>query len=147
MKIYKYDVVCEKVASYDIRKKVKSSEDVAEFITKGMKIGKYAAETFWVIMLNSKLEIVGVSQVGKGNVVNCPADTAEVYRAALSCGTCAAIVVAHNHPSESLKASADDIEVTEKMVKAGELLGIKVMDQVIVGGDSWVSMRAEGYIV
>ena len=57
------------------------------------------------------------------------------------------IIVAHNHPSGNTEPSEEDDIVTERLVKAGEILGIKVLDHIIIGDDSLYSYQREGRIV
>ena len=58
----------------------------------------------------------------------------------------AAIIVAHNHQSGTLDPSAEDLALTRRLQKAGELLGIKVLDHLILGPDGYASMRLLGHI-
>jgi DNA repair protein RadC len=58
----------------------------------------------------------------------------------------AAVVVAHNHPSGVLKASPEDIALTKRLVKAGELLGIHVLDHLIVTEKGYLSLKHEGHL-
>jgi DNA repair protein RadC len=58
----------------------------------------------------------------------------------------AAIIVAHNHPSGTLEPSAEDLALTRRLQKAGELLGIKVLDHLILGPGGYASMRQLGHI-
>jgi len=58
----------------------------------------------------------------------------------------AAIIVAHNHPSGTLEPSAEDLALTRRLQRAGELLGIKVLDHLILGPDGYASMRQLGHI-
>lgn len=56
----------------------------------------------------------------------------------------ASVILAHNHPSGALEASPEDIALTKRLVKAGELLGIKVLDHLIVTSSGFVSLKQEG---
>ena len=56
----------------------------------------------------------------------------------------AAIVLVHNHPSGDLSPSRDDIELTQRLVQAGQILGIEVLDHVIVGGQAFCSLKEQG---
>jgi DNA repair protein RadC len=60
-------------------------------------------------------------------------------------GNAEAIFVAHNHPSGSPEPSPEDIEITERLRECGELLGIRLIDHVIVGGENHFSFVASGY--
>jgi DNA repair protein RadC len=58
----------------------------------------------------------------------------------------AAIVLAHNHPSGDPEPSRDDEQVTRRLVRAGELIGVEVLDHLVVGGRSWVSLARRGLV-
>jgi DNA repair protein RadC len=64
----------------------------------------------------------------------------EVFQAAVAAGA-VAVIVAHNHPSGNPSASREDREVTERLVRAGELLGIRLLDSVVVTDPGYVSLR------
>ncbi|MEE8390301.1 MAG: JAB domain-containing protein, partial [Anaerolineae bacterium] len=67
----------------------------------------------------------------------------EVFRDAVK-RNCAAIIVAHNHPSGDPTPSPEDVEVTRQLVEAGKLLDIEVLDHLIVGQQRFVSLRERG---
>ncbi len=98
-------------------------------------------EHFVVFHLDSSHEVVSytVAHVGTANL--CPVHPRETFRAAILSGACA-IVVAHNHPSQCLKPSEEDGRLTRKIREAGELLGIRVLDSVIVTDDDYRSVLA-----
>jgi DNA repair protein RadC len=56
------------------------------------------------------------------------------------------VILLHNHPSGDPSPSLEDIRTTERMAKAGELLGIPLKDHIIIGQDSYISLNAEGYL-
>lgn len=58
----------------------------------------------------------------------------------------ASILVGHNHPSGLPKPSKEDIEVTRRLVEAGQIIGIKVLDHIIVGYETFISLKEKGYI-
>jgi DNA repair protein RadC len=57
----------------------------------------------------------------------------------------ASIIVGHNHPSGNTKPSKEDIEVSKRLVEAGHILGIGVLDHLIVGSDEYTSLKEKGY--
>jgi len=59
---------------------------------------------------------------------------------------CAAVILAHNHPSGDVSPSQDDINLTRRLVQAGEILGIDVLDHLIVGSDDFISLKERGLI-
>jgi len=90
-------------------------------------------ETFAAFMLDSKHRIVAVEQVSVGTLNSSMVHPREVFGPALRLGTIAAIIVAHNHPSGDPEPSREDIAVTERLVEAGKLLGVPILDHVVVG--------------
>jgi DNA repair protein RadC len=69
----------------------------------------------------------------------------EAFREAIR-ESAASVIFVHNHPSGDPDPSREDIAVTERLVNAGELIGITVLDHVIIGKDSYTSMMEKGYI-
>lgn len=148
-RINKYEVVCEKVESYNtdiIDRKMTDSNNVAKLLTEVIGIHKSPVERFVVIMVNSKTQIIGYQEIGIGGGTTCPVDTRAVFRAAILCGKCEAILVAHNHPSGHTEPSGEDISLTNKLLEAGNIIGIRLLDHIIIGDGTHTSMRGTGYI-
>jgi len=102
-------------------------------------------ESVRVILLNTKNRIQGVSQISLGSLNTSVVRVGEVFREAVR-EQAAAIVLAHNHPSGDPTPSPEDVAITRKVVEAGELLDIKVLDHIIIGRPTpttsgWVSLR------
>jgi len=90
-------------------------------------------EVFWVIHLDSRNRLKGPpQQVTQGLLDASLAHPREVFREAIRSG-CAAVIVAHNHPSGDPTPSAEDIRLTKQLVEAGKIIDIKVLDHVIIG--------------
>lgn len=102
-------------------------------------------ESVRVVLLNTKNRVQGVVQVSLGSLNSSVIRVGELFKEAVR-QQAAAIVVAHNHPSGDPTPSAEDAAVTSKMVEAGHLLDIDVLDHIIIGlpgpsTDGWVSLR------
>jgi DNA repair protein RadC len=109
-------------------------------------IGANDRETLAVVFLDAKLVVTGCHVAAIGGQSAMGVAMREVFRAAVLAGA-AAIVVGHNHPSGDPEPSADDVATTEKIVAAGELLGIRVVDHVVVSRDGRsVSLHERGKI-
>jgi DNA repair protein RadC len=67
----------------------------------------------------------------------------EVFKEAIS-ASAAAVIFIHNHPSGDTEASDDDIALTKRLVQAGEIMGIDVLDHIIIGGKSFSSFKRQG---
>ena len=102
-------------------------------------------EHFIVITLNGTYEPISVSIVSIGLVNKTIVHPREVFINAIR-DVATAIIVCHNHPSGSLLVSDEDNKVSEMIYKAGELLGIKVLDHIIFSKLGYASLRKEGYL-
>ena len=148
-RINKYELVAEKVAGYNAEymdRTIRDSKDIADFMITTLKTDKYPTERFSVYMLDSKLRIIGFSDVSIGNLDSAPVHPREVFQIAFASPKTGAIIVAHNHPSGDPTPSLQDIEVTERLMKAADILGIRFLDHIIVGDGCFTSLKAEGII-
>jgi DNA repair protein RadC len=103
-------------------------------------LSKEAVEVFGVLLLDGKHKVIGWAETSRGTV-NCSlVHPREVFGPALRMGaTC--IIVAHNHPSGDPAPSVEDIKVTERLIEAGKLLGVPLMDHVIIGNETHYAFR------
>lgn len=125
--------------------KLKSSEDVWRLARSVYATLDADKEHFVLFCLNNKHRLNGFKVVSTGSLTASLVHPREVYRAAL--GLCAAAVVfVHNHPSGEPGPSPEDNELTRRLKEGGELLGIKVLDHVIVGENSFFSFSDRGLI-
>ncbi len=102
-------------------------------------------EHFWVFHLNARHQIKIAELVGLGTLTSCLVHPREVFTRAISYRA-AEIIVAHNHPSGDARASSEDVAMTCKLVDAGKLLDIPVLDHVIVTSSGYQSLKAEGHL-
>lgn len=101
-------------------------------------------EHFWVVGLNTRNVIQYVELVSLGTLNASLFHPREVFRFAVLKGV-ASLIVGHNHPSGDITPSDDDIALTRRLVEAGRVLGIEVLDHVIIGGaNSWTSFKGQG---
>lgn len=145
---------CSIVAAMELSKRIKSdrmansrqrlrdSKDVADMLMEELADEK--KEYFVSINLNSKLQIESKSVISIGSLDSAPVHPREVFAPAVRRGA-AAVVVAHNHPSGDPSPSPQDIEVTKRLIESSAIIGIKLLDHVIVGNGSFISMKSEGY--
>ncbi|MDR1245779.1 MAG: DNA repair protein RadC [Clostridiales Family XIII bacterium] len=127
----------------DKRIRIASPQEVAELFIEAMRHLKQ--ECFRVLLLNIKNEIMAIEEVSIGNINSSVADPREVFRPAVRRGS-ASVILAHNHPSGNPEPSDADIEATKRLALAGELLGIKVIDHIVIGDGNYVSMRQDNLI-
>jgi DNA repair protein RadC len=95
------------------------------------------------LLLDTKHRLLGHRLISVGSVDHTFMSPREIFRDALDANA-SAIVVAHNHPSGDPEPSRDDEAVTRRLVKAGEILGVDVLDHLVVAGDRWVSLARRG---
>ena len=108
-------------------------------------IGDCAQELFYAFHLDIKNRVLGFSEVGRGGIDMCPVDLRAVFRTAIALGS-SGLIAAHCHPSGDPTPSREDIDLTERLKAAGELLGIPVLDHVIVTDTSTVSLAELGLL-
>ena len=125
-----------------IKVRIRDSKQVAEILMEEMMCEK--REFFMTLNLNSKLQVESKSIISIGSLDSAPVHPREVFGPAIRRGA-AAVVVAHNHPSGDPTPSPQDIDVTRRLIKASEIIGIRLIDHVIVGNGCFTSMKSEGY--
>ncbi|MCP4181457.1 MAG: JAB domain-containing protein, partial [bacterium] len=91
-------------------------------------------------------QIAGWTVTGIGVIDGVLVHPREVFRNAIITNS-TGIVIAHNHPSGSLEISRDDVAITKRLIEAGEIIGIPLIDHFIITGSSYISFKAAGYII
>lgn len=120
---------------------VRSPADVAQLLIAEM--AHLEQEHFRVLYLNTRNRLLGIETVYVGSLNASHIRVSEVFREAIK-RNCAAIIIAHNHPSGDPTPSPEDVEVTRRLVEAGKLLDIEVLDHLIIGQQRFVSLRERG---
>jgi DNA repair protein RadC len=101
-------------------------------------------EHFCIAMLDRKGNLIGLNTVSIGGLHSSVVHPREVFKPAIILGA-ASIILAHNHPSGDPTPSPEDITVTKKLVKAGRILSIEILDHVIIGdGTMYYSLKEHG---
>lgn len=100
-------------------------------------------EAFVAVLLDSKHRPVKRVLVALGSLASVDVHPREVFREAIRAGA-ANVIVAHNHPSGDPEPSGEDLALTRRLRDAGDLLGIKVLDHIIIGKDRYVSLAGRG---
>lgn len=101
---------------------------------------RFEQEEFWVLLLNTKNYVTHEAMVYRGTVNTIHVRVAEIFRDAIRLNA-VGIILSHCHPSGEPTPSPEDVRVTELAVEAGKLLDIAVLDHIIIGAGSWVSMK------
>ena len=107
------------------------------------RFGAYPVERFGVMLLDTKHRLVRVELVSVGSVDTSLANPREVFRVAVTVGA-PAVILFHNHPSGDPTPSVDDLHMTRRLVAAGEIVGVEVVDHIVLADGSYVSMRESG---
>ena len=100
-------------------------------------------EEFKVMLLNRSHKVLGICSLTLGNVSGTIADPKLVFVTALK-SNASYVIIAHNHPSSSLKPSRTDEELTRKMKEAGKFLDLPLLDHLIITDESYYSFADEG---
>ncbi|HIB37015.1 DNA repair protein RadC [Mesonia sp.] len=125
------------------RKQITSADAVFEVMQP--IIGDLGHEEFWILYLNNSNKILQKLQLSKGGMTGTLVDVRLAFKNALEVGA-TSVILAHNHPSGTLKPSEADKQLTRKLKLAGESLDIKVLDHLIVTQKSYFSFANEGIL-
>ncbi|HCB93737.1 MAG TPA: hypothetical protein DEP57_08035 [Selenomonas sp.] len=118
-------------------------EDAAAYVQEHLALEK--KEHFCEILLNTKNHIIGWQVISVGSLTASVVHPREVFAPAVL-HHAAAIIVAHNHPSGDPTPSREDIQVTQRLVKAGKIMDIQILDHIIIGDNRFVSMKEKGLV-
>ena len=102
-------------------------------------------EQFIIACLNTKNEPTNISVVSVGSLNKAIVHPREVFKTAIL-SNAASIMAFHNHPSGETTPSQQDIQLTHRLYEAGELLGIKLLDHLIIGDGTFTSLKEKGYL-
>ncbi len=129
--------------SEDTKITIKSPEDVvktARNLLKGKK-----KEHFVVICLDTRNHLIKTSTVSIGSLDCSIVHPREVFKDAIS-SSAASVIFIHNHPSGDPTPSEDDIKMTKRLIEAGEIIGIEVLDHIIICDSEHLSMKAKNLV-
>jgi DNA repair protein RadC len=119
---------------------VKTPEDVVNLVRSRLKSKK--KEYFLAILLDTRNQLIKVAEISIGSLEASIVHPREVFKEAIS-ASAASVIFAHNHPSGVPEASEDDINLTKRLAKAGEIVGIEVLDHIIIGDKNYLSLKRE----
>lgn len=123
---------------------IRSPEDAVSVGKGFLRVHEESEEYLYMICMNTKNKIIGVFEVSHGNVNSSIFGVREIFQKALLANA-VSIIVMHNHPSGDPNPSREDIEVTKRLVEAGKIIGVNVLDHIIVG-ESYTSLKEKGYV-
>jgi DNA repair protein RadC len=122
---------------------IRSPEDVAQYMMDEMR--QLNQEHFVVLYLNTKNQVLHKETIFIGSLNASIVHPREIFREAFRFSA-ASIVCLHNHPSGDPEPSQQDIEVTQRLVESGKMLGIALLDHVIIGDRRFYSLKEKGYV-
>lgn len=125
------------------KQKITSSQAVFDLLQP--ILGDLYHEEFWIVYLNNSNGILKREQLSKGGITGTVVDVRLAFKLAIQLGA-VAIILAHNHPSGTLKPSQADINLTQKLKLAGESLDIKVLDHLIITENAYFSFADENLL-
>ncbi|WP_311516569.1 DNA repair protein RadC [uncultured Anaerococcus sp.] len=134
--------ISEKVIKKKI-KKITSSADVYTYMKNELTFKK--KEHFVAILLDTKNVIIAEETISIGDLSSTIVNPREVFKPAIK-KSANSIVLVHNHPSGNPTPSMEDLQITKRLVDAGEILDISVLDHIIIGKDKFYSFKKEGNI-
>ena len=122
---------------------VKSPEDVVKIVKSQLKGKK--KEHFLVLCLDTRNRLINCKPVSMGSLDTSIVHPREVFKEAVS-SSAASVIFVHNHPSGDPEPSKEDVELTKRLVKAGEIIGIDVLDHIVVCDRSYLSLKAKNLL-
>jgi len=125
------------------RQVIKSPADVYGLLRE--KLRYCDREHFKAVFLNTKHHIITIETVSVGSLNSSLVHPRELFKNSIK-RSAAALILAHNHPSGDPTPSHEDISITRRLVEAGNIIGIQVLDHIIVGENSFISLKEQGII-
>lgn len=121
--------------------KIRSPMDVYKLLEPEFRHLKQ--EQFICLFLNTKNGVMSKEVISIGSLNACIVHPREVFRMAIK-RSCASIICAHNHPSGNPNPSQEDISITKRLVEAGTIIGIEMLDHVVIGNNKYSSLKEQG---
>ncbi len=122
---------------------IRHPDDVAKLMMDDLRDLDH--EQFKLLMLDTKHRVIKIQTLSVGDLSGTLVHPRELFKAVIRRNN-AAVVLVHNHPSGDPEPSADDIDLTRRLIAGGKLLGIEVLDHVIIGDNTYVSLKQRGLV-
>jgi len=138
---------CQIISAFELGKRFLSNKDFSQKTIRTAKqafeylkdMGNLPKEHLRAIYLNSRYKIIHDEVISIGSLTTNIVHPREIFKPAIE-QSAAAVIIAHNHPSGSLKPTESDIEVTEQLIKTGKILGIDLIDHIIIAKNKFISI-------
>lgn len=130
----------KRIATKPVEKRISinNPESIANLFMEEMRY--YKKEFFKVLLLNSKGEVISIEKTSIGDLSSTIVHPREIFSTPVR-RSAAAVIFVHNHPSGNPIPSQEDIDVTNRLIEAGKILGIKVLDHIVIGDGIYVSFK------
>ena len=135
------------------RRKTEANDDILNVDTpqKAYEIIKselmdIAHEEFWIILLTIHNKFLSKTRISTGGISQTMVDTKIIFQNVLAQKKCSKIILVHNHPNGNIRPSQNDITVTKKIIEAGQLLDIEVVDHIIFSDNEFFSFKEKNYM-
>lgn len=141
-------VVKEREVDYNtgLGLRVTQPEVILNIAINGLQIHEQAEESFYIFTLDTKNQVNGIFEVSRGSLSASIVHPREVFKRAIL-QNANSIILMHNHPSGDPTPSKEDVNTTNRLVEAGNLLGIRVLDHIVIGDESnYISLKQENLI-
>jgi len=140
-----FQAISERYAREKIPKKIPltSPKAVADYLKQ--KLGREKKENFVILSLDSRNNLVKISNVSTGSLNVNIVHPREVFKEAIDAHA-ASVIIAHNHPSGDPEPSEDDLQITKRLVEAGKIMGIEVADHIIITKNGSLSLKEKKLI-
>ena len=147
-KSLKMEAICELIKRTNqspqlILGKICSSKMVGEYLQ--MKMSSYHQEVLYGVFLDTQNQIIYEKDIFKGTLNQATVHPREIFKIAIQYNA-ARVIIAHNHPSGHTEPSQNDHNMTKRLVKSGEILGIELLDHLVIGQDDYFSFREQQFI-
>jgi DNA repair protein RadC len=139
--LYRIELVRERLIPIKPRPAIHNPDDIVAILSE--ELLKADREKLVCVMLNTKNVVIGMDIVSVGTLTSSLASGREIFKAAILLNS-AGIILSHNHPSGDATPSREDIQLTDRISKAGEILGIKLLDHIIIAEHGSYSFSQAG---
>jgi len=127
----------------EIRKRIRTNKDVVDYYKAYLRDMK--KEIFKVMLLDGRNKIIKDITLSEGSLNSSIVDPKEIIKEAVR-ESASALIFVHNHPSGESEPTKEDIEITNRLIKACDLVGLRVLDHIIIGNDNYTSFLDKGLI-
>lgn len=122
---------------------INSYSDVADMFMEKMRY--YKEEHFHAVLINTHGSVISTEEIAIGDIMSMIVHPREVFAMAVRKGA-AGVILAHNHPSGDCTPSDEDINTTKRLIEAGKIIGIRVLDHIVIGDGTFTSMKNKNLI-